>query len=171
MRRDSSTAWYLSFFLLIVFLADTYGIVQEVWGFSFPFSHNGLAHVSWGLFSIQAILLLFVNLLISKLRLIRLKERYFLRMPKEGRKYWNKDAVRRALFQKNFRKILQPTAICFNSFVILLNYIVIRYPAETLSARFFNRWSLFMSLIALIFIIQLLKEIRPPMRATGIRFT
>lgn len=171
MRAERHTNWALSFILAIVFLADTYGILKYQWGLNLPFSHEGLAIPAWKVFWLQVCALAFVNLLFLRLRSFRIQAHHFSYLPKEWRKYWNRDGVRRELFRSNFRRVLRPTVTMLNSFVIVLNYISVRYPAPSISDRLFNRWTLFLVIIILVFIIQMMREIRPPMRATGIRFT
>lgn len=169
--RQRFNYWAISLVLCLLFLADTYGVLRAWIGFNFPFSHNGFADPKWAVFYAQVFLVLGLNFLLVRGQYWRLDFSQFERMPKTWRKYWNRDGVRRELFHRHLHRAMQPLAIWLNSLFLVLNYIAVRYPATDWLDRVANRWSLFAVIIGVLFLSQLLKELRPPIRATGIRFT
>ncbi len=167
--KATSGTWLLSLFFCLFFLADTQGVLIEILGFSFPFTHEGAAVPMWGNFLTQLVIIFFLNLALVFLRMKRITLSDVERLPKSWKKYWNKDGVRRNLFLQNFRTVIQPVAIWMNSIFILGNYLLFRYPALELSDLYLNRWTAIMTLITIIFLSQVLKQLRPPMRPRGIR--
>lgn len=143
--------------------------MRSLWGIALPFSHPGLSEAKLLPFFLCVLVLCSVNFQLYRMRRKGVPQADFARLPNSWQKYWNRDGVRRQLFRENFRSAIAPVGIWFNSAILILSYCIVRYPAESMLDRAFNRWIFALCILTMLFLSQVLRQVRPPMRPVGIR--